>query len=168
MDNNNNDVNKTILFPTSNLNNNKKNLVYTNIHTYKEKRRNKNNSKTTNIIFYNKESHRKLQDYAFHNDTDVSSIISNVVDELVKGLDEKPITLDPFIDPDYIPTPELEAEKEKVIDYLERQDSEKLKDLESRFYQYYTYSVAFAQMNKTERKEKRNDYLYLYQKYIYR
>ena len=167
MDNNEDQLNKTILSQTSQEEGRKeRKLVYTNIHTYSKKRQDKKNSKTTNVIFYNKNSHLTLQEYALHNDTDVSSIISNVVDDLVRGLDEKPNTLEPFIDPDYVPTPEIMESIDKIVNFLEKQDVGNLKKLEEKFYHAYVYCVAFSQMEKEDRKEMKNQYIFLYQKYI--
>jgi hypothetical protein len=55
--------------------------VYTYIHTYMEKRKRKRDSKSTNVIFYDGFELETLQEISFRNDTNVSSIISNLIRE---------------------------------------------------------------------------------------
>lgn len=57
------------------------NHVYTYIHVYIEKRKKESNSKTTNVIFYDGKDLEDLKVLASRNNTDVSSIVSNLVRE---------------------------------------------------------------------------------------
>lgn len=55
--------------------------AYTYIHTYMEKRKRKDNTKNTNVIFYDGKDLSELKEIALRNNTDVSSIVSNLVRE---------------------------------------------------------------------------------------
>ena len=57
--------------------------VYTYIHTYMEKRKRKENTKNTNVIFYDGKDLEELKELAFRNNTDVSSIVSNLIREFL-------------------------------------------------------------------------------------
>ena len=55
--------------------------VYTYIHTYMEKRTKKQNTTNTNVTFYDESDLSELKEIAFRNNTNVSSIVSNLVRE---------------------------------------------------------------------------------------
>lgn len=57
------------------------NHVYTYIHTYMEKRKITENTKRTNVVFYDGKDLQDLKVLASRNNTDVSSIVSNLVRE---------------------------------------------------------------------------------------
>lgn len=55
--------------------------VYTYIHTYMEKRKRQNNTKNTNVIFYDGKDLEELKEICLRNNTNVSSVISNLIRE---------------------------------------------------------------------------------------
>lgn len=57
------------------------NHVYTYIHTYMEKRKREEDTKNTNVIFYSGKDLKTIKHIAFVNNTDVSSIVSNLIRE---------------------------------------------------------------------------------------
>jgi len=59
----------------------KLNHVYTYIHTYMEKRANTRESIRTNVVFYDAKDLNTLKMIAFQNNSNVSSIISNLIRE---------------------------------------------------------------------------------------
>ena len=59
----------------------RRNHVYTYIHTYMEKRRREDNTKNTNVIFYDGKDLIDLQEICLRNGTNVSSVVSNLIRE---------------------------------------------------------------------------------------
>lgn len=144
--------------------------THTYIHTYthmkKRRREIGKTEKRTNVIFYDEDNLKKFQEICRHNNTDVSSVLSNLVDLLVANFDEKPVTLDKYVDPNYMPTPEISAPIEKYQDFLKKQNLESRKDYATKFYRAYTLAEAYTQMTPQEIEEHGHDHLYLWKKYV--
>lgn len=140
-----------------------KNHVYTYIQTYMKKRKKEEKTESTNLVFYNFDSFKILQEIARRNNTNASSIISNFVDFFIRYFDEKPNTLDPYLDPDYVATPSiLDHPEEKMLPFLRKQDTAMLQALADSAYHLHVWTTVLTKMTSEQRKTVTSDYRYVY------
>lgn len=139
--------------------------VHMYIHTYMKKREKGNNTTSTHITVYDKERFTKLQEIAIRNKTNVASIINNFIDTFVNYFDEKPQTLDSFLDPDYIPCPSLLDQREKIIEFIKKQDNKTLDSLDLILYQAHVYARVLASNPEKRKLLEDLDYVSLWRNY---
>lgn len=138
------------------------NHVYTYIHTYMKKRkREEKKTRNTNLVLYDSDNFKTLQEISRRNNTDASSVISNFIDVFIQYFNEKPNTLDSYIDPDYVATPSiLDHPEEKMLPYLRKQDTATLSALADSSYHLHVWATVLAKMGTEQRKTITSDYLY--------
>lgn len=130
------------------------------ITNYLKKRERTEKSTNTQIITYNKDNFLKLQEIAKRNKTSASAIISNFIDCFVEYFDEKPQTLDMFLDPDFVQTPLItDPAIEKILPFLRKQDTRTLESLDTNLYIAHVYARVLAGMEPDKRKTLTSDYL---------
>lgn len=101
------------------------------------------NCKSTNITIFDNSTWLDFNDIAVRNNTNRQSIIWNFVTQFVSSFDGKPgTTLDDFAD-GKIPTPSIDTDFEKMLDYLKDLDSDTLEQYSSKFFKMYKYAEAF-------------------------
>lgn len=124
------------------------------IHTYVNTKREKNEkTKTTTIITYNYENLLRLIEIAKRHKTSASAIISNFVDCFVEYFDEKPVTMDVFLDPDYIQTPSVtDTVEERILPFLKKQETRVLESIDINLFRAHVFARVLSKMNPEERK----------------
>lgn len=138
--------------------------LHTYVHTYIHTKREKNEkSKNITIVSYNNDNFSRLTEIARRNKTSASAIISNFVDCFVEYFDEKPPTMDMFLDPDFVQTPQItDAVIEKIIPFLKKQDSQTLESLDVNLFMAHVYARVLASLNPEDRKTLTTDYGYVW------
>lgn len=137
--------------------------IHTYIHTYIRKREKERDSKTATVVIYNPEKFTRLQEICLRNKTNISSVISNLVDLVVDYFDEKPTTMDSYLDPNYMPTPNiLDHVEEKILPFLKKQDSKTLGLLDSAFFRAHVWARVLSGLPVEKRKDLTSDYLYVW------
>lgn len=139
--------------------------VHMYIHTYMKKREKGNNTTATHITIYDKENFTKLQEIAIRNKTNIASILNNFIDVLVNHFDDKPQTLDSFLDPDYIPCPTLLEPRDKIIEFIKKQDNKTLDSLDLVLYQAHVYCRVLASNPEKRKLLEGLDYVSLWRNY---
>ena len=86
------------------------------------------NSMRTNIVFYNRDTYNELRLLAFRQRTNISSIISNVGDKILKDMANPIETMDPFMHG--APPPQIWDEKEKWLKYMKLLSVEEFKEFD--------------------------------------
>ncbi|WP_268543690.1 hypothetical protein [Candidatus Nitrosotenuis cloacae] len=128
-----------------------------------KKRKREEKTRNTNLVLYDSDSFKILQEIGRKNNTDASSIISNFVDVFIRYFDEKPNTLDSYIDPDYVSTPSiLDHPEEKMLPFLRKQDASTLNALAESAYHLHVWAKVLAKLSSEGRKTVTSDYPYVY------
>lgn len=139
--------------------------AHTHIRTYMKKREKGDNTTTTNLTVYNKDNYQKLQEIALRNNTNVSSILSNFIDSFANHFDEKPQTLDSFLDPDFVPCPILLDSDEKIINFVKKQDQTTLETLDSVLFRAHVYARILSANPQKRKMIEGMDYVSLWRNY---
>jgi hypothetical protein len=120
-------------------------------------------STNTQIITYNKDSFLRLQEIAKRNKTTASAIISNFIDCFVEYFDEKPVTLDQFLDPEYVAEPAItEPAISKIVPFLKKQDTRTLEYIDENSYMTHVFARVLSRLPPDQRKTLTDDYPYVW------
>jgi hypothetical protein len=130
-----------------------------------KKREKGNNTTSTHLTIYNKENYQKLQEIALRNNTNIASIMNNFLDIFVNHFDEKPQTLDSFLDPDYVPCPTILDTDERIINFIKKQDSKVLESLDSILYRAHVYARVLSSNPQKRKMLEEMDYVSIWRTY---
>jgi hypothetical protein len=156
--------NMTIISTSSKSENDNQSKLHVYIHTYiHTKREQTDKTRRASIVTYDNEKFLRLIEIAKRNKTSASAIISNFIDCFVEYFDEKPATLDQFLDPDFVQTPKVtDLAEEVILSYLKKQDTQTLQHLDSNLYRAHVFARVLAQMKPDQRRTLTSDYPYVW------
>jgi len=119
----------------------------------------KHEGNTTQIV-YNKDKWKKFRHILEFQGINTSRFFWSIVEIVLEEHDQREFSLDKFLTESDIIMPNIDAEPEKVLRYLQTLPMEKVKEFEEKFLRNYIYTKAL-----TQGEIELENYPYLWRKY---